>query len=156
MRHNLSDAYYFAKVLCMLKHQLIANRLFPQLNILFELTSNLFCDIVLFTDISCSFFQKYMQKHNRIIQTFYSLRDSFQNSASENDEIYFMFSIFCSPSYIGHTSNIKKRRNSHTACSLQIKQTSWLYSKLHAIGIEHFTFLHIKVPPICACLSRDF
>ena len=28
LHHNLSDAYYFAKVLCMLKHQLIANRLF--------------------------------------------------------------------------------------------------------------------------------
>ena len=63
LRHNLSDAYYFAKVLCMLKHQLIVNRLFSQLNILFELTSNLFCDIVFFTDISCSFFRKYICKN---------------------------------------------------------------------------------------------
>ena len=76
LRHNLSDAYYLAKVLCMLKHQLIVNRLFSQLNILFDLASNLFCDIVLFTDISCSSFQKYMQKHNRIIKTFYSLHNS--------------------------------------------------------------------------------
>jgi len=41
LRHNLSDAYYLAKLLCMLQHQLIANRLFSQLNTLFELTSKI-------------------------------------------------------------------------------------------------------------------
>ena len=71
----------------------------------------------------------------------------FQETASESDWPYFMFSIFCSPSYIGHTTNIDKRRTSHTTCSLLTKQTSWLYCALHAIGIEHYTFLCIKVPP---------
>ena len=47
-RYNLSDAYYLAKVLCMIKHRLISNRLFTQLNVMFELSVNLFCDTVFF------------------------------------------------------------------------------------------------------------
>ena len=151
----MSDAYYLAKVLCMIKHKLISKKLFTQLNIMFDLSVNLFCDIVLFTDIIGVRKRRYMQKHKRIIRTFYTLRDIFQESASESDWLYFMFSIFCSPSYIGHTSIIVKRRNSHTSCSLLTKQTSRLYCTLHAIGMEHFTFLCIKIPPyLCIPLER--
>ena len=144
------DAQFFACVLCMLAHQLIRNRLLFQLNTLFDLTSNLFCDIVLFTTLCNKNKQKFLQKHKNIILTFYSLRDQFQQGASDNDYLYFMFSIFCSPSYIGHTSNIDKRRTSHTSCSLNIKPISFLYYKLHAIGIEHFTFCISKPPLIYA------
>ena len=96
-RYNLSDAYYLAKVLCMIKHRLISNRLFTQLNVMFDLSVNLFCDIVFFTDIVGTSKRRYMQKHKRIIQTFYSIRDMFHESASESDWLYYMFSIFCSP-----------------------------------------------------------
>ena len=88
---------------------------------------------------------KISSKTQNIILTFYSLHDLFQD-ASENDNLYFVFSIFCSPSYIGHTSYIDKRRTSHTSCSLNIKHTSFLYYKLHAIGAEHFTFCTLKSP----------
>ena len=88
-----------------------------------------------------------MLKHKKIISTLYSLRDIFANTASDNDWLYYMFSIFCSPSYIGETTNITKRKTSHVSCSLHTKPTSLLYSSLYAIGINHFTFINIKVPP---------
>ena len=88
-----------------------------------------------------------MLKHKKIISTLYSLHDIFANTASDNDWLYYMFSIFCSPAYIGETTNITKRKTSHVSCSLHTKPTSLLYSSLHAIGINHFTFINIKVPP---------
>ena len=114
---------------------------------LFNLSVHLFCDIVFFTDTVGQSRRKYMVKHKKIISTLYSLRDMFQDTASESDWLYYMFSIFCSPAYIGHTSNIYKRKISHVSCSRQCKPTSHLYFHLNAIGIEHFTFLSVRVPP---------
>ena len=59
--YNVYDAQFFARVLCMLAHQLIRNRLLSQLNTLFDLTSNLFCDIVLFTTLCNQNKQKFLQ-----------------------------------------------------------------------------------------------
>ena len=131
----------------MLKLKLVRNKLFSQLNVLFDLSSSLFSDIVFFADVIGKPKHQFMLKHKKIISTLYSLRDIFANTASDNDWLYYMFSIFCSPSYIGETTNITKRKTSHVSCSLHTKPTSLLYSQLHAIWINHFTFINIKVPP---------
>ena len=66
LRHNLADAFYLAKVLCMLQHKLINNKLYQQVDMLFNLSVNFFCDIVFFTDTVDQSRYKYMIKHKKV------------------------------------------------------------------------------------------
>ena len=106
-----------------------------------------FSDIVFFADVIGKPKHQFMLKHKKIISTLYSLCDIFADTALDNDWLYYMLSVFCSPSYIGETTNMMKRKTSHVSCSLHTKPTALLYSLLHAIGMNHFTFISIKVPP---------
>ena len=65
--YNVYDAQFSARVLCMLAHQLIRNRLLSQLNTLFDLTSNLFCDIVLFTPLCKTQLSQVCSKNHLLI-----------------------------------------------------------------------------------------
>jgi hypothetical protein len=80
LQYNLSDAF-FAKVLCMLKLKLVHNKLFSQLNVLFDLSSSLFSDIVFFTDVNGKPKHQFM----RNISTLYLLCDIFADITSVND-----------------------------------------------------------------------
>ena len=74
---------------------------------LFDLTSPLYCDIVLFHNIDSPHPKDFFIKHGKIIKLFYSLRDQYNNDPScANSFLYYIFSVFCKHSYIGETIDI--------------------------------------------------
>ena len=98
-----------------------------------------------------------MCKHEKIIHLFYSLREKYESDPScQNSYLYYIFSIFCCHGYIGETMDIFRRILSHTNNSTTKYNTSYLYSILHTIGIEHFTFLYTPVPSfLCKALEKQ-
>ena len=141
-------AFYFSKVLCLLMHRLIAMKSSGEIKILFDLMCFLYCDIVFYSNLTSPAPKDYMRKHEKVIKLFYSLREKYGNDPlCQNSYLYYIFSIFCYHGYIGETMDMLRRILSHTSNSRSKHSTSYLYSILHTIGIEHFTFLYVPVPP---------
>ena len=89
----------------------------------------LYCDIVFYSNLTSPAPKDYMCKHEKIIHLFYSLSETME--------------IFCR--ILSHTNNSTTKYN-----------TSYLYSILHTIGIEHFTFLYTPVPSfLCKALEKQ-
>ena len=65
---------------------------------------------------------------------------------SNNSFLYYIFSVFCKHSYIGETIDMIRRKLLHTRQASKSYHSSFLYSILHSIGIEHFTFLCTPIP----------
>ena len=88
-----------------------------------------------------------MLKHEKIIKLFYSLKEKYKDDPTcANSYLYYIFSIFCKHGYIGETMDILRRKLSHTSNSSKKYSHSFLYSTLHSLGIEHFTFLYTPIP----------
>ena len=85
------------------------------------------------------------------------MREKYENDPlCQNSYLYYIFSIFCYHGYIGETMDMLFRILSHTSNSRTKHSTSYLYSILHTIGIEHFTFLYVLVPPfLCKALEKQ-
>ena len=114
---------------------------------LYTLTCPLFCDIVQFHVIDSPNPKDFFLKHEKVINLFYSLREKYKDDPScSNSFLYYIFSVFCKHSYIGETMNMARRELDHTKNSSKTPFSSVLYSILHSIGIEHFTFLTTPIP----------
>ena len=122
-------------------HRLISTKSSGEIKTLFDLTCFLFCDIVFFSNLTSSSPKQYMRKHEKIIWLFYNLRGKYAyNTSCQNSYLFYIFSIFCYHGYVGETMDIFCRILSHTNNSTSKNNTSFLYSNLHSIGIEHFAF----------------
>ena len=132
--------HIFVKILCLLMNRLIYLRDNTNITTLFSLSCPLFCDIVTFHNLTSPDPRDFFVKNGKIIKLFRSLQEKYKDDLScSNSYLYYIFSIFCKHSYIGETKDIFRR-------VLEKIPTSFLYSVLHSIGIENFTFLHTLFP----------
>ena len=146
--NSLYYAIHFSKILCLLMNRLIHLRDKTNIPTLFNLTCPLFCDIVTFHNLTSPTPRNFFVKHEKIIKLFRSLQEKYASDPTcANSTLYYIFSIFCKHSYIGETMDFIRRELDHTMNSTKQFHTSFLYSVLHSIGIEHFTFLHTPIPP---------
>ena len=138
---------FFSKVLCLLMHRLISTKSSGEISALYDLNCYLFCDIVFYSNLTSPTPKSYMLKHEKIIKLFYSLKEKYKDDPTcANSYLYYIFSIFCKHGYIGETMDILRRKLSHTSNSSKKYSHSFLYSTLHSLGIEHFTFLYTPIP----------
>ena len=87
-------AFYFSKVLCLLMHRLIAMKSSGEIKIRFDLMCFLYCDIVFYSNLTSPAPKDYMQKHEKVIHLFYSLREKYENDPScQNSYLYYILSI---------------------------------------------------------------
>ena len=141
-------AMHFSKILCMLMKKLIISKDNAGIVTLYELMYPLFCDIVIFHVLVSPKPKNFFVKHEKIITLFRSLQEKYKDDPScANSFLYYIFSIFCKHSYIGETMDMIRRKLEHTKSSCKEHPTSFLYSILHSIGIEHFTFICTPIPP---------